>query len=295
MLLELLTVIAPVFICVALGYGWVRQGNPFPGHFISNMNMNVSVPCMVFAGLFKLDGQWAEMGTVIMASVLAIAIMFVASLLLALAFGRLSRCYLIALSSTNCGNMGLSLCLFAFGDAGLAVGITYFAVSTFLFFPLASLIAEGNFQLSKLFKIPIIYATLFAGGFMAMGVEPPRWLANTTTLIGGIAIPTMLLALGSSLAQIEAGQSLRLFMLSLSRMLLGTAVGLAVTSLFGLTGLTKGVIILQCSMPIAVFTYLLADRYHRQPRDVATMVMMTTLISIGSIPLVLAFVLGMEG
>jgi len=44
-------------------------------------------------------------------------------------------------------------------------------------------------------------------------------------------------------------------------------------------------------MPVAVFNYLLAMRYGREPGKVASMVVMSTLISFALLPLIVAFVL----
>jgi hypothetical protein len=61
--------------------------------------------------------------------------------------------------------------------------------------------------------------------------------------------------------------------------------------IFGLEGVAKGVIILQGSMPAAVFTYLFAARYNRAPEDVAGIVLSSSLLSALTLPLLVAYVL----
>ncbi|WP_159931243.1 hypothetical protein [Oceanicoccus sp. KOV_DT_Chl] len=41
MYLEVFTIIAPILICAAVGYGWARSGTPFESQFVSRIVMNV--------------------------------------------------------------------------------------------------------------------------------------------------------------------------------------------------------------------------------------------------------------
>ena len=54
-------------------------------------------------------------------------------------------------------------------------------------------------------------------------------------------------------------------------------------------GLTRKVLVLQASMPVGVLNYLFAQRYGRSPEQVASLVLVSTLISIISIPMLLAW------
>ena len=76
-------------------------------------------------------------------------------------------------------------------------------------------------------------------------------------------------------------------------MIMGFSVGLLVSYLFGLEGVARGVVILECSMPAAVFNYMLAMRYQNSPDEVAGLVVTSTLLSFAALPLLLIFVLGL--
>jgi predicted permease len=116
-------------------------------------------------------------------------------------------------------------------------------------------------------------------------------LINTTNLLGQLTIPLMLLMLGTSLARFKMQKSGKLILLSVFKIALGFSVGYAVAALFGFTGLERNILILQMSMPVAVFSYMLAEKYNRDPEEVASMVFMTTLISFISMPLLLTWML----
>ncbi len=68
-------------------------------------------------------------------------------------------------------------------------------------------------------------------------------------------------------------------------------MALLVATLLGLSGTEKGVVLLQASMPVAVFNYVFAERYQRAPEAVAGMVVMSTLISFITIPAMLWWLL----
>ncbi len=57
----------------------------------------------------------------------------------------------------------------------------------------------------------------------------------------------------------------------------------------GLENLERAVLVVQSSMPVAVFNYLLAVRANREPEQVANLVMCSTLLSFVWLPAVLAW------
>ena len=61
--------------------------------------------------------------------------------------------------------------------------------------------------------------------------------------------------------------------------------------LFGLDGVARGVVVLECSMPAALFNYMLAMRYDNNPEEVAGLVITSTLFSFATLPFLLAFIL----
>jgi len=81
----------------------------------------------------------------------------------------------------------------------------------------------------------------------------------------------------------------RSLILSFVRLALGLSAGLLLTTLLGVEGLTRKVLVLQASMPVGVLNYLFAQRYARSPEQVASLVLVSTLVSVVSIPMLLAW------
>ena len=127
--------------------------------------------------------------------------------------------------------------------------------------------------------------------FLFTDTKPWTWVQNTTKLLGNFTIPLMLIAMGVSLARFHIASVKRSLLISVLRLSMGFVVGVAIAELLGLEGIARGITILQSSMPVAVFSYLFAVRYNRSPEEVAGTVLISTVLSFLSLPLLLWYVL----
>ena len=288
---QLFTIIAPVLICVAVGYAWARLGRPFDPGFATSLVSSIGAPCLIFHALTRAEISRGSLGTLAAAGFCCYAGMAVLGLMI-LRLARLpAHSYLPALMFPNGGNVGLPLCLLAFGGQGLALGIAWFAIGALGQFTVGIGIAAGSLSLRSLARQPLVYTLLIALAFILAGAKPPEFIAKTTEILGGMLIPLMLLSLGASLATLTVSRPGRAFALSLVRLLGGFAVALIVASAFDLSGAARGVLLIQSSMPVAIFNYLFALRYEREPADVAGMIVITTVLSFLTLPALLLYVL----
>ena len=291
MLAQIFTVIAPVFICAAIGLVWAKRGLPYETRFVTRLVTNVGFPCLIFSGLVESEIDWASFGLMASAALIStLTFAAIGALVLRLA-GLELRVFLPAMTFANTGNMGLSLCLLAFGAEGLALVIPYFTVSAVLGFTLGPAIASRSGSLTAPFKMPLIWATLAAVGVVYLGLPLPLWVTKSLDLVGGFAIPLMLITLGVSLAQLELTGLPRSVALSLLRLGMGFAVGVALAALLGLEGTARGVLIIECAMPVAVFNFLYASIYNTSPAEVAGVIVVSTALSFLTLPALLWYVL----
>ena len=149
----------------------------------------------------------------------------------------------------------------------------------------------GRGRLAELIKQPVLWATVCALVMVGFELTLPAWLSNTTGILGGLTIPLMLITLGVSLAELKIAEWRHSLLFSLIRVLGGFGIAVLVAGWFGLEGTERGVLILQSSMPVAVFNYLLALRFRREPGEVAGMVLMSTLLAFALLPLIVSYVL----
>jgi predicted permease len=105
----------------------------------------------------------------------------------------------------------------------------------------------------------------------------------------------MLLALGNTLGGLHTKSFRFALGWGTARLAIGFFVALAVAEIFGLEGVARGVLILQGTMPAAIFNYLFAARYDRDPDDVAGIVLMSTIVGALLLPVLVAYVLRIAG
>jgi predicted permease len=293
---ELFAILAPIVICTGTGFIWGKSGSEFPTDFISRIVMNIGTPCLIVSVMAKVQVDVNTMGNVALATAIIMTLMGLLGWLW-LHLAKLSiPTYLPPLIFPNNGNMGLPLCLFAFGQTGLALALGSFMVMLIATFTVGLLlVADAGDSWRQRFisiaKQPVIYAMLIAVGLLVTHTALPRWVGNTVDLLGGIAIPLMTIALGVSLATLKIRALKRSLWFSLARVFGGLLLGYIVCLLMGLTGVSRSVVLLQSAMPIAVFNYLLALRYNRHPEEVAAMVLISTVIAFIGLPFLLAVLL----
>ena len=288
---QLVAILAPVFLCPAIGYVWAKQGNDFDIEFVNRISADLAAPCLIFATFTKANVDWQIIRDIGVACLTVIAISAIAVSILLLVSRLDLRAYLPPLMFSNCGNVGLPVCLFAFGEIGLALGIVFFSISLSLNLVVSPWVAAGSGSPFVIFRSPIVYAVTVTFVFVFFQVEPPLWLTNTTSLLGSMVVPLMLVTLGVSLSRIEVSAIYMNTWPSLIRLIVGFSVGWLVTELFDLEGIVRAVVIIQSAMPIAVFNYLFAARYQQKAEQVASMVVLSTLASFATLPALLWWLL----
>lgn len=288
---QLFAILAPVLICAAIGFIWARRALPFDNEVVTTLVYNVGAPCLILATFAKVD-LGAEALAEIAAAALAACAGFGAIGYAVLRAARLSvPSYLPALMFPLTGSMGLPVCLFAFGEEGLALALVFFALGVIGSVTIGATIASGTLSFARLARTPVIYAVFLAVGLELAAIELPRWALNTTDLLGAMVIPTQLVALGLALARLKVTSLGRSASLAAVRLGIGAAIGWAVAEAFGLGPVAAAVVILQSAMPVAVSSYLFAQRHDRQPEEVAGMVLVSAIASFATIPILLVFLL----
>ena len=136
---QLIPIIVPVLLCALLGYGWARSGLPFEREFLTRIIMNIGSPCLILNGIVNLEFAPSDFALMIGTAVTILAsCSLIGAVVLRLA-GQPLRSFLPPVIFGNTGNLGLPLCLFAFGDEGLGLAVAVYlvySVSQFIFGPL---------------------------------------------------------------------------------------------------------------------------------------------------------------
>lgn len=289
MLASLSAILAPVFIVAGIGYLWARKGFDYPTEFVARMVMTVGTPSLVLSTLSRTALQADAFLGMAGACSLCLVGMALVGWGVCRVSGQPWRVLLPAFMFPNTGNMGLPISLYAFGEHGLALAVAFFLTLSVFQFTLGLAISGTAASLKAFARNPIVISLAGAMPIIFLDVELPRWLANTVDLLGGMSIPLMLLTLGVSLASLRLRHVGSGLLLGGLRIVLGAAVGWVVGQALGMGELERAVLMVQSSMPVAVFNYLMAVRANRAPEQVANLVMCSTVLSFVWLPLVLSW------
>lgn len=278
---------APVLVGVLIGFGWQRLRLPFDRDFLTLLVMYVGVPCLILDGIVGLTTPAATFLTMVGYATLVLATCGIVGSIALRLLGQPLRSYLPPIAFGNSGNLGLPLCLFAFGSEGLGLAIGFYLVGSVTQFLIGPLFQGRQPVWRTLVTTPVNYAAIAGLGLLATGATLPRWASNSIGLLAGMAIPLMLVALGHALGSFGVQRLPVAAGIATARLGLGFAAGYGLTLILGLEGAVRGVVIIQSAMPVAVFNYLLAARYNRHPGDVAGAILVSTLLALVLLPALL--------
>lgn len=284
---DIFSIVAPVLICAGIGYVWARLGRPYDVSLITLLVSTVGAPCLVFHSLANLTISVFEVGTMMLASLLSIAGCAVIGTIGLQLSGLPIKTFLPAVIFPNTGNMGLPLCVLAFGEQGLGLAVGVFAVHAVSMFTVGATLTSGNMSLRAVARMPLLYSVALAVVLVCLDIRPPVWINNTTNLLGDMTIPLMLLTLGVSLARLQVRRLGPSIGVALVRLCLGFAMGTGLSYALGLPEVARGVLIIELAMPVAVFTYLFAQQYDQSPEEIAGAVIISTVLSFVMLPTLL--------
>lgn len=293
MYFQIFTVLFPVILCAFLGALWARSGQRYDSDFVSRLVLNIGAPALILSTLSQVAIDPSLFADIAIACVLVSLTMALLGFVIPRLLGDDVRTYLPSFVFPNVGNMGLPVCMFAFGEQGLALALIFFMVLSVAHFPVGILMAGGREAggLMGIIKMPILYAIALAVLLMMSGAVLPDFLNNAVSLIGAMTIPLMLITLGVSLYSLKVSGWGKALLYSLFRILGGLSAGLLVVWWLDIEGVARSVVLIQSSMPVAVFNYLFAVRFDRQPDAVAGLVVVSTLLSFVSLPILLSWLI----
>lgn len=284
MIAQILTVIAPVFTIVALGYLWARLRQTFDSETMTNLVVKVATPCLVFTTLTGLNLQLELIGQMALAASLGLTLSAAVGMVVLKFLDLPYNTYLASLMHPNSGNIGLPLVFMAFGDEGLALGVAYFTVISISQYTLGYGIASGSVSVTRFLKQPLLYAVIISLGVLSLDLPVPIWIAKTTELMSGIVIPALLMVLGFSLARLKIADLRIALCIAIARILMGISIGLLLVKWLNLEGSQAGVVFLMSTMPIAVFNFVFAKHFNRSPETVAGVIVTSTLLVFTLLP-----------
>ncbi|MCC6454367.1 MAG: AEC family transporter [Caldilineaceae bacterium] len=289
--------VLPVFLIAFAGYllAWRMT---IDGRSLGRLLFYLATPSLVFRSLYTTEVDLATMQQVALIAVAVYVLAGIAGWLVGFDQPRRERMAIVMTSAiSNNGNMGIPICFFAFGDIGLALGTLYYVVASFLNNTVGVVVASsGEAPLGRALRnslqVPVLYAAIVGLLLNQLGGEVPVPIYRAVDLMADAAVPGMLALLGIQLraAPLFQRQAV-IWRSSLIRLVAAPLLALLLCIWLAVGGVQRDVIVLQAAMPTAVMSAVLATEYDTAPQLVAAVIFMTTLISMGTLSVVLGLIL----
>ncbi len=287
--IKLFEVLFPVFFIVGIGY-YLGKNNPkIDTTFITTFAANIGTPAMIIYAItstgitFKIfqDYFWYYLLAIFLFSI-------VGSITLYFLNTKDIIRELPPLVLPNTGNMGLPICMFAYGSKGLGVSASISSLIILLHFTLGVFLADRKFNVNVILKNPPFYAIIFSIVMLFYEIKMPIFVINTTEWLMYVTIFLILMSLGIALTRLKILSLSNALVSSFTRMIIGPVIGFLIIFIFKLKGFAAGVLLIQCSMPSAVLNYLIGSIYSPKKivDSIASTIVVSTLISFVTIPIV---------
>lgn len=191
---------------------------------------------------------------------------------------------------SNSGNMGLSVTLFALGNAGLERAVIYLiSWNIIVFSTMPGILKGGGFWSSIIFtlKLPILWGMIFGLVLHSFEIQLPLKMDEGLHLLAGATIPVSLLLMGIQIATNRFQPGSYEVGASLMRLFGGAIAAYLVAKLLGLKMLDLQVLVLETAMPSALTSFLMVNEFGGDTARTTRVVVVSTLLSFLTLPLVL--------
>jgi len=287
--IKLFEVLFPVFFVVGIGYYLGKTNPKIDTTFITSFAANIGTPAMVIYAITSTGINFEIFRDYFWYYLLAICLFALVGIftLYLLKTKDIVR-ELPPLIFPNTGNMGLPICMFAYGSKGLGVSASITSLIILCHFTLGVFLADRKFNLNVILKNPPFYAIIFSAIMLFYGIKMPVFVVNTTEWLMYVTIFLILMSLGIALTRLKVFSLSNALISSFTRMIIGPAIGFLLIFIFDLKGFAAGVLLIQCSMPSAVLNYLVGSIYSPKKivDSIASTIVVSTLISFVTIPIV---------
>lgn len=289
-LFRILEVTVPVFGIVLISLAYARW-RPVDMSAANRLNLVLFIPALIFHALAERTEGELALG----AAALGAAVIVLGSGLLAWPVARTlgwaPRTLAPPAMFNNSGNMGMPLAVLAFGEAALPMAVVLLVTTTVLQFTVGLIVLNGRLDIGALLRNPMLLATAAGLAAMALDWRIPALIEPGIAMLGDVAIPLMLVALGVRLSEGGLGAWRIGLVGGLLTPLTGLAIALPWIAWAQPPDALADNLLLYAVLPPAVMNFMLAERFGQEPGSVASIVAIGNALSLLIVPVALWWLL----
>ena len=286
--LKIIEVLFPVFFIVGIGYFLGKKNPKFDTTFITNYSGNFGAPALFIFAISSSGVTYSVFSEYFIYAIIALTSFALVGIIFLFFMKKDISRELPPYFLPNTGNMGIPICLFAYGTLGMGVAAAISSLVILLHFTINIFLASKKFDIKIILKSPPTYAVIVAVYFLYFDMEMPKVVINTVMLLGYAMIVLILMSLGVSLTQLKVFSLKDSVISSIGRVIIGPIIGFLIIKIFNLTGFAAGVLLIQSAMPSAILTYLVAEMYSPKKvvDSISSMIVVSTLMSLVTVPII---------
>lgn len=299
----------PFFAVIALGFGAGKRGYfpPEATGWLTKFVFYYALSALLFgfaanmslADIFEPRAAAAYLWGCVLVWLLAMTVALARRRPLAEATME-AQCAIIG----NTGFLGVPMLVLLLGAQAAGTVILVLVIDMIVFSSLLTIVItwtrEGRFSpalpriiLTGLARNPMIVAMVAGLAWSSTGVALPTPVNAFLTLLGAAATPGALFAIGASLATAQAERLHVAGWLSFNKLVLHpAAVAFAAIWLFDVPPYAAGVLVAAAALPVAGNVFILAQHYQVGVARVSASILISTAVSVVTVPLVIAAFFG---
>lgn len=294
-MLDLLTIVLPVFGLIGIGYIARRTGfvSDKVGDGLSEFVFALALPCLIFRTLVRAEIPAVQPWGYWISYFAGVAVVWALAMLAGQRFFKLTGTSSVvagfSAGQANTVLVGIPMILKAYGDEGAVPLFLLIAVHLPVTMTLATVMAEGRAVsplaiLKRLATHPIIIGILAGSAFRPVAAYVPAPLWQVIDLIASAAVPCALVGMGIALRRygLEAGWKLPLVISALKLLVHPLVVFLLATQVFDMPPAWAGVAVLFAACPSGINAYLFAERYGEGIAVASSAVALSTVLALGT-------------
>ncbi|MCL4264177.1 MAG: AEC family transporter [Anaerolineae bacterium] len=309
--MQIFEIIFPVFAISLVGYVLARRHFFQETHIIglSRFVFHIAIPVLLFESLATIELPTQVNWQFLLCYYLVVVAIYGVSMWI----GRVRFTYSareqgvfgMGAAYSNLVLVGLPIVTAAFGDAALLPMFMIISIHSGVLFFIGTVMAERESSqglavtavarqtINQLARNPIISSLLLGLLFNALALPMPGLLATTLDVLGQAALPCALIVLGASLSYFKPAGHLTAAwtMVGLKIIVQPVLVWLLAFHVFHLESLWGTIAVLAAGMPVGINAYMFAQKYEVCIAPLATAVLLSTFLSVGSLSFWLALFL----
>ena len=304
--MEIIGIVFPVFGIIFLGW-LTRKIGLVKADCISVLNnfaYYIAFPALIFYSLYNIDFNIINYEILTVNIISIFSIMFLSYIISKfLKFDDRTKASVIFCSFFgNTVYMGFPLSQLSFGEEGLRIAAIVSVIYTIIGLTIGLSIIQyyskkkknGAKTLKNLIKIPLLWSAIIGLLFSYFLIKIPEPLSKLINMLGNAASPVALFALGVFLyGSLEKKNIGKIALISTLKLVVLPLIFLVLSVYLGLTGKQKSISILEAGMPIAITSFVLAEKFNMDKKMVSNSIIISTIVSLLTITIMLSFLGGL--